>query len=149
MHRGVIVIALLPAEPQPALAPLFAHQQFTCASLAARQSNGERSDIHIHAKLMLVDDVFATIGSCNLRTRSLQNHTELNASVYDPSMVRALRCELFSEHLMTSTEDFDDRDALRLYAETARDNARARIDWQGNVRATDVSNRAWDWERTP
>jgi cardiolipin synthase len=149
LHRGVIVIALLPAEPQPALAPLNVHRQFTCSSLAARQSNGERSNIHIHAKLMLVDDVFATIGSCNLRTRSLQNHTELNASVYDPSMVRALRCELFSEHLMTSTEDLDDREALRLYAETARDNARTRIDWQGNVRATDVSNRAQDRGRTP
>ena len=87
------------------------------------------------------DDVFATIGSCNLRTRSLQNHTELNASVYDPSMVRALRCELFSEHLMTSTEDLDDRAALRLYAEIARANAQRRADRQGNVLATGASNR--------
>lgn len=108
---GVIAIALLPAAPQPALAPLFAHRQFTCTSLAARQSNGEHSNIHIHAKLMLVDDVFASIGSCNLRTRSLQNHTELNASVYDPSVVRALRCESFSEHLMMDTEAIDDREA--------------------------------------
>jgi cardiolipin synthase len=149
LHRGVIVIALLPAEPLPALAPLYAHRQFTCASLTARQSNGERSNIHIHAKLMLVDDVFATIGSCNLRTRSLQNHTELNASVHDPSMVRSLRCELFSEHLMMDTDNLDDREALRLYAETARDNARTRIDWQGNVCAIDASNWARDRERTP
>jgi hypothetical protein len=41
----------------------------------------------------------------------LQNHTELNASVYDPSVVRALRCESFSEHLMMDTEAIDDREA--------------------------------------
>ena len=91
---------------------------------------------------MLVDDVFATIGSCNLRTRSLWNHTELNASVYDPSVVRALRCELLAEHLMMSTDALDDREALHLYAETARSNGRPHVDWQGNVRATDASDRA-------
>lgn len=138
LQRGVTVIALLPAGPQPALAPLCAHRLFTLVSLAARQADGARSDIHIHAKLMLVDDEFAIVGSCNLRTRSLLHHTELNASVYDPSVVRRLRHELFVEHLMMDTEPFEDEEAMRLFAETAHENARKHDAWQGNVRAVAI-----------
>ena len=84
---------------------------------------------------MLVDDAWATIGSCNLHTYSLFGNTEMNASIWDPQMVRALRCELLKEHLDRDTADIDDRAALRLYQEIAREN-RHRHDandfkWQG------------------
>ena len=50
-------------------------------------------------------------------------------------MVRALRCELFSEHLGRNTADIDDRAALQLYREIARENRARRdadnFDWQG------------------
>jgi hypothetical protein len=65
----------------------------------------------------------------------------MNASFLDASVARALRCELFAEHLGADTSQLDDRAALRLYAEVARCN-RAKRDtgdagWQGLAFALD------------
>jgi cardiolipin synthase A/B len=84
---------------------------------------------------MLIDDAWATIGSCNLHAFSLTGNTEMNASIWDPKVVRALRCELLTEHLGRDTSDIDDRAALCLYREIARENRRRRdandANWQG------------------
>ncbi len=151
VDRGVVVVALVPAdaedqvrialqrpENQPfvkQLAALGQRQGFTMAGIAALGPDGTRCNIYVHDKLMLVDDAFATIGSCNLRALSFFSHTEMNASIYDPVMVQALRRELFAEHLDLDTSALDDVAALRLYAETARANTRRRQAgdpaWQG------------------
>ncbi|MBX9432544.1 phosphatidylserine/phosphatidylglycerophosphate/cardiolipin synthase family protein, partial [Ralstonia pseudosolanacearum] len=34
--------------------------------------------VYVHAKLMIVDDVFMTLGSANINTRSMQVDSELN-----------------------------------------------------------------------
>jgi cardiolipin synthase A/B len=90
---------------------------------------------------MLIDDEWATIGSCNLHALSLSGHTEMNASIWDPEVVRALRCELLAEHLGQDTAGIDDRAALRLYREVARENRRTRnandCKWQGLAFALD------------
>jgi cardiolipin synthase A/B len=84
---------------------------------------------------MLVDDAWVTIGSCNLHASSLSGNTEINASIWDPKVVHALRCELLAEHLDQDTAGIDDRSALRLYRQIARDNRRRRdandCTWQG------------------
>ena len=84
---------------------------------------------------MLVDDSWATIGSCNLHTGSLRRNAELNASFWAPPLVRALRRTLFAEHLGTDTDGLDDRAAHALFRRVARDNRRRRIAgdprWQG------------------
>ena len=51
-------------------------------------------------------------------------HAELNASVWDGSVVRALRCELLAEHLGQDTSGLDDRAAMGLYREVAEANSR-------------------------
>jgi phosphatidylserine/phosphatidylglycerophosphate/cardiolipin synthase-like enzyme len=73
---------------------------------------------------MLVDDVWATVGSCNLHHYSLFGNAELNAAFYGPDSVRALRSELFREHLHRDTSGLDDRAALRLFHTVARENRR-------------------------
>jgi phosphatidylserine/phosphatidylglycerophosphate/cardiolipin synthase-like enzyme len=150
LHRGVHIVALVPAAASAVArhprgtseshalfhqrCALGRHDKFTLVGLATPQVGGGRSNINIHAKVMLVDDVFATIGSCNLRTNSFFRHTEINASMYDPQVVQALRCELFAEHLHVDTRRLEDVTALCLYAEIARLNAACRDDdWQGNV----------------
>jgi cardiolipin synthase len=84
---------------------------------------------------MLVDDRWATIGSCNLHANSLGGHTEMNASVWDADVVRGLRCELLAEHLGRSTSALDDRAAMQLFRQTAERNRVALKDngagWQG------------------
>jgi phosphatidylserine/phosphatidylglycerophosphate/cardiolipin synthase-like enzyme len=84
---------------------------------------------------MLIDDAWATIGSCNLHRNSLFGHTELNASFWSPEHVRSLRCKLFAEHLGRDTGHLDDRKALILYRSVAIENAHkrklGRNDWDG------------------
>ncbi len=117
------------------LAALGRHKRFTMVGIASLQPDGTRRNIYVHDKVMLIDDAFATIGSCNIRSKSFLSHTEMNASIYDPVVVQTLRRELLSEHLSLDTGTLDDVAALRLYADTARANARRRqcgdADWQG------------------
>ena len=151
LTRGVDVVVLVPAEPDKGvraarakperraffdqLAALDRHQRFALCGIAAPDGAQRRSNIYIHGKVMLVDDAWATIGSCNLHANSLFQQTELNASFWDAPTVRALRCDLFAEHLHRDTSAMDDRTALELYRQIAQQNRRRRdagiFDWQG------------------
>ena len=151
LNRGVEVVVLVPTGPEDyvradrrkpeheaffdLLASLGRYDQFALVGIAAPGADGGRNDAYVHAKIMLIDDAWATVGSCNLHANSLIGHTEMNASFWDPSTVRALRCELFCEHLGQGTADLDDLAAMSLYRQIARDNRRRRdvgdFDWQG------------------
>jgi cardiolipin synthase len=149
LDRGVEIVLLTPAEPEAertidlperqafldARSALGGHDHFTLAGIAGLDANGKRQNVYVHAKLMLIDDAWATIGSGNLHAYSLFGSTEMNASIWDKKFVRALRCELFAEHLGLDTARLDDLDALRLFRRIARENRRKRAagdsDWQG------------------
>lgn len=141
----------MPAEPEPwvcaarrkpennsffeILASLDQHENFTLVGIAGLDVAGARKSVYVHAKLMLIDDAWATIGSCNLHRNSLYGHSELNASFWAPETVGPLRCELLAEHLGYDTSALDDRAALRLYREVALANREKRDSgnshWQG------------------
>ena len=151
LRRGVEVVLLVPADPEDdvraarqnaqrkplfdGLAALGRHENFALTGIASLDARGRRSNIYVHSKIMLVDDAWATIGSCNLHAYSLSGNAEMNAAIWDPQVVRALRCELLAEHLGQDTAGIDDRSALRLYREIARENCRRHEandgDWQG------------------
>jgi cardiolipin synthase len=92
---------------------------------------------------MLVDDVFATIGSTNFAERSFRTQTEMNVSFQDQAAVQALRCDLFAEHLACDTAALDAAQAMARFAAIARANA-ARVDtsWQGIAYALDPATYA-------
>jgi cardiolipin synthase len=151
LKRGVNVVVLVPAEPEghvrlarqnpqrkllfDGVAALGRYRNFALVGIAGPDARGCRSNIYVHSKIMLIDDAWATIGSCNLHAHSLSGHTEMNASIWDPKVAHALRCELLAEHLDQDTAGIDDCSALRLYREIARDNRRRRdandFQWQG------------------
>jgi phosphatidylserine/phosphatidylglycerophosphate/cardiolipin synthase-like enzyme len=157
LERGVQVVLLVPAEPEdhvrlarqnPAHHGLFdavealgRYDHFLLAGIAAPNGQGGRDNIYVHAKIMLVDDAWATIGSCNLHANSLCGHTEMNAAIWDREVVRALRCELFSEHLGEDTGHLDSGAALQRYRQVAGANgAKGQdrdADWQGLAFALD------------
>jgi cardiolipin synthase A/B len=80
----------------------------------------------VHAKICLVDDEWATIGSTNIANRSFHGDTELNASFWHRQTVHSLRRDLLSEHLGCETGDLDDRAAFQLYREIAQSNSACR-----------------------
>ena len=150
VERGVDVVMLVPAiaegyvyearnDPQEAarfwgIETLARHDNFTLAGLAELH-DGARRAAYVHAKMMVVDDVWVTVGSCNLHPFSLAGHTEMNASIWDATIARDLRCRLFAQHLGVDTASLDDRAALRRFGDIARSN-RTRLesgapDWQG------------------
>ena len=149
LQRGVEVVLLMPAEPDSvaryvaqeqqaffeAWAALGAYEHFTLAGIAGLNADGRRTPVYVHAKLMLVDDVWATIGSCNLHRYSLFGNGEMNAAFWSPDTVRAFRCELFQEHLDQDTSRMDDRAALQSFRKVALENRRrfnaGNHDWQG------------------
>jgi cardiolipin synthase A/B len=151
LKRGVEVVILVPAQPEAhvraarrdperrllfdRLARLGTYEQFTLAGIASQDAHGNRRDIYVHAKVMLVDDEWATIGSCNLHSNSLSGHTEMNASIWDAAVVRALRCALSAEHLDLNAAHLDSRAALQRFRVIAQENCRQRevknTVWQG------------------
>jgi cardiolipin synthase len=159
LERGVDVVLLVPAIPEDhvyearltgtrrelfeGLEALGRHPNFTLAGIAGRDGPRRRAT-YVHAKLMLVDDSWATIGSCNLHAYSLGGHSEMNASIWDAAVVHAFRRTLLAEHLDRETGELDDRAAFRLYRKIARENRRRMQkddhDWQGLAFALSPEN---------
>lgn len=163
LRRGVEVAMLLPAAPDhppgaydapdrraffEARAALARFPNFTMAGIAGRTADGRRAPVHVHAKLMVVDDVWATVGSCNLHRFSLTGNAELNASVWCRATAVELRTALLREHLDLDTSAMDGRAALRRFGEVARANRR-RLDagedgWRGIAFALDPATYGTD-----
>jgi cardiolipin synthase len=140
LRRGVRVTALVPRIPMRELieyrrrapeltAPIFdlleecgRCEHFTFAALAKKNTAGRLVDIYIHAKIMLVDDVWATIGSTNFMGRSFLRETEMNASFWCPETVRKLREDLFDEHLEGAATGLDEVAAFDHFHEIAMRN---------------------------
>jgi phosphatidylserine/phosphatidylglycerophosphate/cardiolipin synthase-like enzyme len=142
LARGVEVVFLCPADPEqqikdsrkrPSAMPFYervaalgSYANFTLAGLAARQTDGSERIIYIHDKIMLVDDEWATIGSCNIASQSFFCDAEMNAAIWDADFVRALRGQLLDEHLAADTRNMPMREAMQLYRQTATSNTAAR-----------------------
>jgi phosphatidylserine/phosphatidylglycerophosphate/cardiolipin synthase-like enzyme len=93
-HQTAQLRRLRAADPGGMFAVYFPHQP-----VGAR-------DIFVHAKVAIVDDVWATIGSANTNRRGFCFDSELNLAVIDTEVVeggrrfaRDLRLELWQEHL--------------------------------------------------
>jgi phosphatidylserine/phosphatidylglycerophosphate/cardiolipin synthase-like enzyme len=75
------------------------------------------TDIYVHSKVCIIDDIWAIIGSCNTNRRSLTHDTEISVAVLDQNIVgdtiqtgrrafaRNLRISLWLEHLGLSASD--------------------------------------------
>jgi phosphatidylserine/phosphatidylglycerophosphate/cardiolipin synthase-like enzyme len=137
LERGVDVILLMPAKPEVGLqvsparraflnarAELGVFRNFMLAGMAGVGADGQRKSIYVHSKLMLVDDEWATLGSCNLHHFSLFGNGEINAAFSEPATVRAFRCELFREHLDQDTFGLDDLSAFQLFRTIASANCK-------------------------
>jgi phosphatidylserine/phosphatidylglycerophosphate/cardiolipin synthase-like enzyme len=128
LDRGVDVVLVVPAAaeahviaarrdpaeqgPFDSLEALGRRPNFLLAGIA--EPGGHRPK-YVHAKIMMIDGVWVTIGSCNLHRFSLFGHSEMNAAIWDEAVVRDLRCRLFRDHLGTDTSDLDDGDAVGLF----------------------------------
>jgi phosphatidylserine/phosphatidylglycerophosphate/cardiolipin synthase-like enzyme len=63
--------------------------------------------IYVHAKACIIDDEWFTCGSDNFNRRSWTNDSELTCAVESAELARALRAELWSEHLGIDDPELD------------------------------------------
>ncbi len=143
LDRGVAVTVLTPADANELMKlarkeprsrafyerfeALGKYDHFALIGIASPDPRGKLRNIYVHAKTALIDDAWATIGSCNLGSRSFFGDTEMNVTFWAPDVVKPLRCDLLSEHLGVDTSRLDDRAAFALYREHARANAERRV----------------------
>ncbi len=55
-------------------------------------------EVYIHAKLMLIDDTFMTVGSANINSRSMETDSELNIAHANHLITQPMRRELWNLH---------------------------------------------------
>ena len=72
--------------------------------------------IYVHAKVCVIDDQWASVGSDNFNRRSWTHDSELTAAVCDPGYARVLRLNLAGEHLDRSGPMNDLHDAAATFA---------------------------------
>lgn len=80
-------------------------QVFCLGTSATIQNREHYRPIYVHAKVMVVDDTWCTIGSGNLNNRGMADDTELNVTTLNPSLPHALRLSLQAEHLGLVQDD--------------------------------------------
>ena len=60
--------------------------------------------VYVHAKVCVIDDTWAAVGSANLNRRSWTHDSELSVAVVHPGFARELRLQLSREHLETDDD---------------------------------------------
>jgi putative metal-binding protein/phospholipase D-like protein len=71
------------------------------------ETESRYANIDTHSKMLIVDDKFMSIGSCNKNNRGIIYEGELNGAVLDPDFVRAQRRRIFANLLPSGTPATD------------------------------------------
>ena len=100
VRRGVRVVVLVPGAIDHNIVRQASRAQFG-PMLQAGVEIYEYTPALLHAKTMVIDGVWATVGSTNLDNRSLALDEELNVIVYDRGLARRFE-EIFDEDIKAS-----------------------------------------------
>lgn len=65
-------------------------------------------DMDVHSKMLIVDDVFMSVGSANKNNRGIVYEGEMNAAIVDRDWVRAARREILANILPSTAQVSDD-----------------------------------------
>lgn len=88
------------------------------------------TEVDVHAKVMVVDDVWLTVGSANINDRGFKTEGEINAVVLDRGLAKDLRKRLMGEHLELDAADprLDDVDqSFDLWEQHGRENPKSML----------------------
>jgi phosphatidylserine/phosphatidylglycerophosphate/cardiolipin synthase-like enzyme len=116
--------------------------------------NHAGTPVYVHAKVCIVDDTWAAVGSANLNMRSWTHDSELTAAVLDASgdgtgYARGLRLQLMAEHLDRTADDVADLVDPISAAETTHKAALALDDWWEADRAGERPPGRLRWHHLP
>jgi len=107
--------------------------QAFCLATSETEADGEHyRPIYVHAKIAIIDDTWATVGSGNLNNRGMLNDVEMNVAALNPTLARGLRMMLWAEHLglYSEAELFDLGYFLGQQQQSSGDTGRGESIWQ-------------------
>ena len=87
---GVDVRLMVPLRGDSLLADLASHSYYKEVMKAGVKIYQYEAG-YLHAKVVLADDNFVTVGSTNIDFRSFEHNFEINAFIYDPEVVREMK----------------------------------------------------------
>ncbi len=99
-------------------------------------------DMDVHSKMLIVDDEYLSVGSCNKNNRGLLYEGELNVSVLDPDWVREARRRIYRNLVgpERAAEVGDDPAAnVALLRDVAEKNASVEAWWRENGPSLDAT----------
>jgi phosphatidylserine/phosphatidylglycerophosphate/cardiolipin synthase-like enzyme len=98
--------------------------------------NHEGTPVYVHAKVCVIDDTWASVGSDNLNRRSWTHDSELSCAVIDDTGVfaRDLRLRLLREHLDRAADGSEDDGLVDsdTVVDVIESSARALEEWYTN-----------------
>lgn len=115
-ERGIYIVLVLPDHPNvgravtdatiawlrrhaPAAMAADRLHIYTLATSSPDDTGNMRyRPVYVHAKVAIVDDQWAMVGSANLNSRGMSHDAELNVAVSDTSFAEGLRRTLWTEH---------------------------------------------------
>jgi cardiolipin synthase A/B len=100
--RGVRIVILVPDTSDSSLVRQASRRHFGRLLRAGIQIYEYRPGL-LHAKTMIIDEVWSTVGSTNLDNRSFALNDELNLVVYDRDVARRLE-DVFNQDLARSAK---------------------------------------------
>jgi phosphatidylserine/phosphatidylglycerophosphate/cardiolipin synthase-like enzyme len=94
-----------------------------CTLVAPDSPPGKWDYVYIHAKLMVVDDVFMTLGSANINIRSMEADSELNICHERMDVTQPLRRRLWDIHTGGKGVQDDPAEAFVSWGDIINQNA--------------------------
>jgi phosphatidylserine/phosphatidylglycerophosphate/cardiolipin synthase-like enzyme len=79
-------------------------------------------DMDVHSKMLIVDDKYMSVGSCNKNNRGLLYEGELNVSILNRDFVRAAIKRIFSNLLVQAVDTVDPHELFNLVKQEAAAN---------------------------
>lgn len=80
----------------------------TVVTWGINETESRYQDMDVHSKMLIVDDKFMSVGSCNKNNRGMVYEGEMNVAVLDPAWVRSERRRVFANVLPVGTPATDD-----------------------------------------
>ncbi|MBC7473243.1 MAG: phosphatidylserine/phosphatidylglycerophosphate/cardiolipin synthase family protein [Candidatus Sericytochromatia bacterium] len=102
--RGVKVTALMPSKSDQKLFDILSTvttNQLVQGGVEVFRT-GVKDNTFSHSKVMTVDNVWTTLGSCNADYRAFNDNQELNIGISDPEFTQNINKEFFGYHIDNS-----------------------------------------------
>ncbi len=116
------------------------------------ETDGEFRDIDVHSKLLIVDDRFLSLGSCNKNNRGLLYEGEMNLAVLDDAFVSAARARIVANMLGPGGDlvaDAPFAEVFDAFAAAAAENDAVYARWEEESFDLDLDGDPLPWGFTP